>query len=45
MNTWEDICNEFTKEYKQNTEVDLTRRDLERTKQEPKETFSAFLVR
>ena len=27
--TWEDICNEFSEHYKYNTEVDVTRRDLD----------------
>jgi len=43
--TWEDICNEFSEHYKYNTEVDVTRRDLETTKQGANETFSAFITR
>ena len=43
--TWEDIGNEFYRQYKYNTEVDITRRDLETTKQEPKESFSSFITR
>ena len=43
--TWEDIDNEFYRQYKYNTEVDITRRDLETTKQEPKESFSTFITR
>ena len=30
--TWEDIANEFYRQYKYNIEVDITRRDLETTK-------------
>ena len=40
---WEYICREFHNQYKYNIEVDVTRRDLETTKQEPKESFSAFI--
>ena len=42
---WEDIGQEFYKQYKYNTEVDVTRRDLETTKQDSKESFSAFITR
>jgi len=42
---WEDICGEFHNQYKYNIEVDVTRRDLETTKQEPKESFSAFITK
>ena len=42
---WEDICREFHNQYKYNIEVDVTRRDLETTKQEPKESFSAFITK
>ena len=45
IRTWEDIGNEFYKQYKYNTKVDITRRDLETTKQKPKETFSVFITR
>ena len=41
--SWEDICREFHKKYKYNIEMDITRRDLETTKQEPKESFSTFI--
>ena len=37
--SWEDICREFHNQYKFNIEVDMMRRDLETTKQEPKESF------
>ena len=42
---WEDICREFHNQYKYNIEVDVTRRDLETTKQELKESFSAFITK
>ena len=45
IRTWEDIGNEIYKQYKYNTEVDITRCDLETTKQNPKETFSVFITR
>lgn len=31
--SWEDICREFHNQYKYNVEVDVSRRDLETTKQ------------
>ena len=43
--SWEDICHEFHEQYKYNIEVDITRRDLETTKQEPKESFSTFITK
>ena len=43
--SWEDICREFHIQYKYNIEVDITRRDLETTKQEPKESFSTFITK
>ena len=43
--SWEDICCEFHKQYKYNIEVDVTRRDLETTKQESKESFSTFITK
>ena len=42
---WEDIYREFHKQYEYNIEVDITRRDLETTKQESKESFSAFITK
>ena len=42
--SWEDICHEFNNQYKYNIEVDVTRRDLETTKQGPKESFSTFIT-
>ena len=43
--SWKDIYREFHKQYKYNIEVDITRRDLETTKQEPKESFSTFVTK
>ena len=43
--SWENICHEFHEQYKYNIEVDITRRDLETTKQEPKESFSTFITK
>lgn len=43
--TWEDVCKEFSYHYKYNIEVDVTRRDLETTKQATNETFSSFITR
>ena len=43
--SWEDIYREFHKQYKYNIEVDITRRDLETTKQEQKESFSTFITK
>ena len=41
----EDICREFHNQYKYNIEVDITRKDLETTKQEPKESFFTFITK
>ena len=43
--SWKDIYWEFHKQYKYHIEVDITRRDLETTKQEPKESFSTFITK
>ena len=43
--SWEDICQEFHKQYKYNMEVDITRRDLETTNQELKESFFTFITK
>ena len=42
---WEDICREFHKQYKYNIEVNIAWRDLETTKQDPKESFSTFITK
>ena len=41
----EDICRQFYNQCKYNIEVDMTRRDLETTKQESKESFSTFITK
>ena len=43
--SWDSICNAFNRQYHYNIEVDITRRDLETTKQQHKESFSTFLTR
>ena len=43
--SWEDICRKFHNQYKYNIEVDVTMRDLETTKQEPKESFSTIITK
>uniref|UniRef100_A0A803MXN1 G-patch domain-containing protein n=1 Tax=Chenopodium quinoa TaxID=63459 RepID=A0A803MXN1_CHEQI len=43
--SWADIVREFSSQYKYNEEIDVTRRDLETTAQNPNETFSAFITR
>ena len=43
--SWEDICCKFHNQYKYNIEVDITRRDLETMKQEPKKSFSTFIIK
>ena len=42
---WEDIFREFHKQYKYNMKEDITRRDLETTTQESKESFSTFITK
>ena len=43
--SWEDIYREFHKQYNYNMEVDITKRDLETTKQEPKESFFTLITK
>ena len=43
--SWEDIYREFHNQYKYNIEVDVSRRDLETTKQGLKESFSTFITK
>ena len=42
---WEDIYREFHNQYKYNIEMDVARKDLETTMQEPKESFSAYITK
>ena len=43
--SWVDIFCKFHNQYKYNIEVDATRRDLETTRKEPKESFSTFITK
>lgn len=43
--TWEDMVKAFKNQYSYNTEMELTRRDLETTRQEVREGFTPFLIR
>ena len=43
--SWKDIYREFHKQYNYNMEVDITKRDLETTKQEPKESFFTLITK
>ena len=45
VRSWEDICPKFHNQYKYDIEVDVTRKDLETTKQQPKESFSTFITK
>ena len=45
IRTWEDVCHAFNSQYHYNLEVDVTRRELETTRQEEKESFAKFLTR
>ena len=42
---WEYICRKFHNQYKYNIEVDVMKKDMETTKQEPKESFAAFITK
>ena len=39
------MCSTFLKQYEYNTKLEVSIRDLELTKQRPKESFSDFLIR
>ena len=43
--SWEGTCREFHNQYKYNIEMEITRRNLKTTKQEPKESFSTFITK
>ncbi|XP_043703922.1 uncharacterized protein LOC122654011 [Telopea speciosissima] len=45
IRTWEDMMKAFSRQYSYNTEVELTRRELETTKQLPDEGFTSYLKR
>ncbi|XP_042508681.1 uncharacterized protein LOC122084475 [Macadamia integrifolia] len=43
--TWDDMMKAFTRQYSYNTEIELTRRELETTKQAAGEGFTSYLKR
>lgn len=45
LKSWDDIANAFLKQYNYNTQIEVTRRGLEMTRQRPNETFTDFLAR
>ncbi|KAF5933372.1 hypothetical protein HYC85_029543 [Camellia sinensis] len=42
---WDEMAEAFVAQYSYNTQIEITTRDLETTRQEPKETFSDFVTR
>ena len=45
LKSWDDIANAFVKQYNYNTQMEVTRRRLEMTRQRPNERFTDFLAR
>ena len=45
IRTWEDIATAFAKQYEYNTQIDVTLRDLEITRQDARESISTFISR
>lgn len=43
--SWEDMAEAFVTQYSYNTQIEITTRDLEAMRQEPKESFSEFVSR
>ncbi|KAL7183277.1 hypothetical protein ACSBR1_041875 [Camellia fascicularis] len=43
--SWEEMAEAFVAQYSYNTQIEITTRDLETTRQEPKESFSEFVSR
>ncbi|KAF5932790.1 hypothetical protein HYC85_028961 [Camellia sinensis] len=43
--SWEEMAEAFVAQYSYNTQIEITTRDLETTRQEPKESFSEFVPR
>ncbi|KAF5933516.1 hypothetical protein HYC85_029687 [Camellia sinensis] len=43
--SWDKMVEAFVAQYSYNTQIEITTRDLETTRQEPKETFSDFVTR
>ena len=42
---WEELAEAFITQYSYNTQIEVTTRDLEATRQEPNESFVAFVTR
>ena len=42
---WDEMAEAFVAQYSYNAQIEITTRDLETTRQEPKETFSDFVTR
>ncbi|KAF5934451.1 hypothetical protein HYC85_030622 [Camellia sinensis] len=42
---WDEMAEAFVAQYSYNTQIEVTTRDLETTRQEPKESFSEFVTR
>ncbi|KAF5934569.1 hypothetical protein HYC85_030740 [Camellia sinensis] len=42
---WDEMAEAFVAQYSYNTQIEITTRDLETTRQEPKEAFSDFVTR
>ncbi|MCQ3971487.1 hypothetical protein FK511_29700, partial [Klebsiella pneumoniae] len=42
---WDEMAEAFILQYSYNTQIEITTRDLETTRQEPKESFSEFVTR
>ncbi|KAF5932396.1 hypothetical protein HYC85_028567, partial [Camellia sinensis] len=45
VKSWEEMAEAFIAQYSYNTQIEVTTRDLETTRQEPKESFSDFVTR
>ncbi|KAF5932779.1 hypothetical protein HYC85_028950 [Camellia sinensis] len=43
--SWDEMAEAFILQYSYNTQIEITTRDLETTRQEPKESFSEFVTR
>ena len=42
---WDEMAEAFIAQYSYNTQIEITTRDLETTRQEPNESFSEFVTR
>ena len=43
LHTWEDVTHEFVIQFASNADFDVSKRELEATKQRPDETISSFV--